>query len=120
MNSMVMTAVERTFEIGTMRAVGASKGFIIRLFLTEALFLGGLFGGIGTITSSIVLSSIPGIPASDQITQLIFGGKLLHIPVSPSYAITTLILILIVAALSSAYPAWIASKFKPIAAMNSK
>ena len=120
MNSMVMTAVERIAEVGTMRAVGAGRGFVVRLFLTEALFLGGLFGGIGTAVSGIILSTLPGIPAGNQITRMIFGGEMLRIPIPVSSVLTTLILILIVAALSSAYPAWIASRFKPVEAMNSK
>jgi putative ABC transport system permease protein len=43
-NTMVMAVLERTREIGIMKAVGAAPGDIRRLFLTEAGLV-GLFGG---------------------------------------------------------------------------
>lgn len=53
MNIMLASVLERTREIGIRRAVGASQGDILRLFLIEALlicFFGGVFGvllGVG-------------------------------------------------------------------------
>lgn len=40
-NAMSMTVVERTREIGALRAIGLRRG-VIRLFATEAAVLGGL------------------------------------------------------------------------------
>ena len=48
MNSMVMSVLERTREIGTLRAVGWSRSHVLRLILGEALVLsltGGVMGG---------------------------------------------------------------------------
>jgi putative ABC transport system permease protein len=45
MNTMVMSVLERTREIGVMRAVGAPGGTIRRLFTFEAAML-GFFGGV--------------------------------------------------------------------------
>src|SRR5207245_10135862 len=44
-NTMVMSVLERTREIGIMKAVGASPGDIRTLFLAEAAYV-GVFGGI--------------------------------------------------------------------------
>lgn len=119
MNSMVMTAIERTYEVGTMRAIGATRGFVVRLFFTEALFLGGLFGGAGALTGSLLIKAMPGISAGESmVVRMLFGGPVLHIPVTLSQIAGTVLLILLVAALSSAYPAWIASRFQPVEAMN--
>lgn len=46
-NTMVMATLERTREIGIMRALGATKRTIRRLFTVEAAFLGFLGGVIG-------------------------------------------------------------------------
>lgn len=44
-NTLVMTVMERVREIGTLRAIGTSRGQIAGLLLAEALWL-GLFGGL--------------------------------------------------------------------------
>ncbi|MFY7930051.1 MAG: ABC transporter permease, partial [Oligoflexus sp.] len=63
MNAMWMSVRERTKEIGTMRAIGAQKGFVIQMFVVEALLLGLIascigitFGGLGlAIVNSLEL-----------------------------------------------------------------
>jgi ABC-type lipoprotein release transport system permease subunit len=46
-NSMLMSVAERYREIGTIKCLGASDGFIVKVFFLEALLLGaaGSFGG---------------------------------------------------------------------------
>lgn len=44
-NAMLMSVTERYREIGTMKCLGALDGFIVRLFLIEASFM-GLSGGV--------------------------------------------------------------------------
>src|SRR5260370_20743534 len=52
-NTLFMTVVERTYEIGIMRAVGTSRSQIFRIFLAEGLLIGtigtiaGILGGLG-------------------------------------------------------------------------
>lgn len=60
-NTMVMATLERTREIGIMRAVGATKRTIRRLFTVEAAVLGLLGGVIGVILSfgfAVILNQI--------------------------------------------------------------
>lgn len=45
-NTLLMSVLERYQEIGTYKAVGASDGDVVVLFLTEAILL-GFFGGLG-------------------------------------------------------------------------
>lgn len=56
-NTMSMTVVERTVEIGTLRSIGLRRDGIRRLFIFEGLFL-GLIGAILGVVISIVISSI--------------------------------------------------------------
>ena len=54
MNTLSMNALERTEEFGMMRAVGARKGIITRMFLAETFFLSFIFGGAGILVGVIV------------------------------------------------------------------
>lgn len=59
-NTMLMSITERTKEIGIMKAIGASNGNIVMIFLTEAALL-GLIGGIVGDVLGVGLSEILGI-----------------------------------------------------------
>lgn len=48
-NTMSSAVVERTVEIGTLRAMGLRRSGIRRLFLCEALLLGGIGAGLGVL-----------------------------------------------------------------------
>src|SRR5438128_7231743 len=48
-NSMLMSVTERFKEIGTMKCLGAMDGFIVKLFLLEAGFLGVVASVLGWI-----------------------------------------------------------------------
>ena len=44
-NTLTMSVIERTQEIGMLRAVGMTRGQVVRMVLAEAGLM-GLFGGI--------------------------------------------------------------------------
>lgn len=77
MNTMVMSVLERTREIGVMRAVGARRATIRRLFTFEAGvlgFLGGVIGvGIGTVFVVVAKKVIRDAVASGDITKTNFS-----------------------------------------------
>lgn len=49
-NAMLMSVTERYREIGTFKCLGASNGFVVRVFLIEALLL----GSIGSVCGSLL------------------------------------------------------------------
>ena len=59
-NTMTMAVLERTREIGTLRAIGTQKTGIIGLFLAEGFWI-GFFGGV-----SGILMGLAGLPSSTQ------------------------------------------------------
>jgi ABC-type lipoprotein release transport system permease subunit len=48
-NSMLMSVTERFREIGTMKCLGAPDGFVVKLFVVEAAFVGVISSAIGWV-----------------------------------------------------------------------
>ena len=104
MGTMSINVLERTREIGVMRAVGASNGSILRIILVEGMIIGLLSWTIGGIVA---------LPASRVLTDTV-GTALLQ--AAPSYIFSTegailwLGIVLVVAFLASFVPARRASQ----------
>jgi ABC-type antimicrobial peptide transport system permease subunit len=77
MNTIVISVTERVPEIGTMRAVGAKKGFIFRLILTEVMIIVLVFGliGIGLGASLLVVLNLPGSRLRTCSSRLFSGAR---------------------------------------------
>jgi putative ABC transport system permease protein len=56
-NTMNAAVVERTVEIGTLRAIGLRRGGIRSLFVAEGLLLGA-FGALGGVTVALLIAAI--------------------------------------------------------------
>ncbi len=100
-NTMVASVNERTKDIGIMRAVGASRGQIIRLFVYEAVII-GIVGGILGYVAGTALAFLAG--------PMIFEG--VEIAYVPHYFPISLALSTVIAVLAAIYPAFRATKIK--------
>jgi len=121
-NSMVMATMDRVSEIGTMRAIGAKRRFVLSLFLVETLVLGAFASGAGAgvSTALTLLLGKTGIPASNDFLIFLFGGPALHPTVGVSNILFGLAAILVVSVISTLYPARIAARIAPVVAMQRK
>lgn len=117
-NTMTVTLLERTSEIGVMRTLGASANDIKILFVAEAIivgFLGGLVGiGIG-VGIGFSLNTMVNVAASN------FGGKAVELF---SYPMTFILFIAsfsaIVGFLTGIFPARRAAALNPLDAIRYK
>ena len=121
-NSMVMATMERVGEVGTMRAIGAKRGFVLSLFLLETLVLGTLAGLLGAALGAGVVVGLGawGIPATSDILRFLFAGPRLHPDVGIVHVITGLVMIFLVSIASTLYPAIIATRIQPVVAMRGR
>jgi putative ABC transport system permease protein len=100
-NTMISSINERVKDIGIMRAVGASKGQIIKIFMYEAIIIGILGGLLGYLAGTL-LAYIVG--------PLIFDGIVItyilqYLPLSIGIATA-------VASVATVYPAFHATRIK--------
>ena len=111
MNTMYTAVLERTKEIGVMKAVGARNSNILFIFVFESGFLGMVGGMLGVILGFIV-ASVGGMVAAQA------GYSMLK-PVFPWYLIVGCILFaFFVGAIAGFLPALRGSKQKPVDALR--
>ncbi|TFG84562.1 MAG: ABC transporter permease, partial [Spirochaetales bacterium] len=122
MNTLVVSVIERTAEIGTMRALGAGKGFVRKMFVAETTVLSLTFGLVGVLLSFIAVGVVNaiGIEASNQFFEILFGGKVLRAIVNPWSVVGSLVLIFVVGLLAHIYPVAVALRIQPVRAMQSE
>ncbi len=120
-NALVMATLERVREIGTLRAVGAQKTFVLGMLVVEAATLGGVFGGLGAGVGALVVALLgaQGIPATSDVMNFFFSGPRLYPSLAPATVALAIAIVLVVATLSSFYPAWLAMRVSPREAMAS-
>jgi putative ABC transport system permease protein len=71
-NTLLAAVLDRTREIGLLRAVGAARGHVLRLFVSEATFI-GLSGGLIGVLAGTVMGLIVTITVSEQSTGWSFA-----------------------------------------------
>jgi ABC-type lipoprotein release transport system permease subunit len=122
-NSMLLATMERVGEIGTIRAIGASRRFVLAMFLLETTLLGigsGLLGG-ATGAGLIQYLGGAGIPAAGKdILIFLFSGPRLYPSVGAAQLALGFAAVLFVSVASTIYPAMIATRVQPIVAMQAK
>ncbi len=120
MNTMIVSVIERTSEIGTMRAIGAEKKFVRRLFFTESLILTlgtSLIGTLIAVIFACIFNSC-NIALTNQIAKMILGGGQLHFSLTPQIIISTIAICALVGILSNLYPVASALKITPLKALS--
>ena len=115
MNTMLTSVMERTREIGIMKAIGATNKDIMSIFIIEGLLL-SIVGGVSGIIIGIFGSRVVAALLSNMGPG---GGGIPLEPVITFMAIALgLSVSMIVGILSSLYPAWKAARLSPIEAVR--
>jgi putative ABC transport system permease protein len=122
MNTLVISVIERTGEIGTMRALGAQRGYIRRMFLIETLAIAIVFGLVGMALGFGIIGGLNAakIAASNSFLKILFAGNVLHAAVNPMSVVSSLVLVMLVAVIAHLYPVSIALKIEPVRAMQTE
>jgi putative ABC transport system permease protein len=119
MNTMVVSVMERTSEIGTMRALGAQKSFVTKMFITETGFITLVFGGLGLALGGLIILAlnVVGIPTDNDALRYLGGGGVLRPTIGIRPLVVSLVLMGIIGLFSWIYPVLIALKVSPLKAI---
>jgi ABC-type lipoprotein release transport system permease subunit len=121
-NALVMATLERVREIGTLRAVGAQRRFILAMIVLESIVIGISSGTLGALLGAallLVLGKV-GIPAASDVMSFFFSGPRLYPTVGVTQLLFALVTVLVVSVVSGIYPAWLAMRVSPREAMQSE
>jgi putative ABC transport system permease protein len=120
MNTFVISVIERTGEIGTMRAIGAEKKFIRRLFAAESVVLSLVFSFVGALLAIGVVALLRAlkIEAGNPFLEVLFGGTYLSPFITPINFISGMIAMIAVGYIAHLYPVSVALKIRPVQAMQ--
>jgi putative ABC transport system permease protein len=111
-NTFSMLVAQRTRELALLRAIGASRGQVLRVVLGEALIL-GLTGSIVGIGLGVLLA------AGLQAAVRSFGLEVSHdLPVTLTTVAVSLLIGVVVTMVSAIFPALRAARVLPIAALR--
>lgn len=119
-NAMMMATLQRVREIGTLRAIGSRKGFILVMILVETAVLGAFFGLAGLLLGGGVMEllSRQGIAAANEQLYFFFSGPRLYPTATADNYLAGFFVVLIVSAISTLYPAFLATRVAPVTAMQ--
>jgi ABC-type lipoprotein release transport system permease subunit len=121
-NAMVMATTDRIPEIGTMRAIGAQRSMVIQLILLETAMLGVMAGGAGALVGGGLMAWLhsTGLPAPADVFVLLFAGQRLYPSAGTGNLLFGVASVVLVALISAAWPALMASRVAPVIAMQGK
>jgi putative ABC transport system permease protein len=115
MNIMIVSLIERTREIGILKALGMKSRTVLTIFLGESVIIGLIGAVVGIILGWILALIVARILASG-----IFGGGGFTIAplLTPEVLAGALAFGVGISVIFALYPAWRASKLKPVEALR--
>jgi putative ABC transport system permease protein len=115
MNIMIVSLIERTREIGILKALGMKSRTVLYIFLTESIII-GLIGAVIGIISGWVLANVVSLFLG---RGGIIGSALTITPIlTPEVLLGALGFGVGISVIFALYPAWRASKLKPVEALR--
>jgi len=124
-SSMIMMVRSKNNDIAVLRAMGATKGSIMRVFMMT----GSSIGLIGTVVGTLlgltfcwnidtIKNALESLTGTELFAAEIYFLSTLPAKVDPHEVINVIIMAIVLSFLSSVYPAWRASRIAPAEALR--
>jgi putative ABC transport system permease protein len=117
MNIMIVSLIERTREIGILKALGMKSKTVLTIFLGESVII-GLMGAIIGIVLGWVLANVTATVLGSGIIGGGSGAFTITPLLTPEVILGALVFGIGVSVVFALYPAWRASKLKPVEALR--
>ena len=122
MNIMIVSLMERTREIGILKALGTKSRTVLLIFLSEAVIIGVIGGaigiGLGWVLANVVAIVFRGGGAFMGNQAAVNGGMTITPILTPTVFLGAMAFGIGVSVIFALYPAWRASKLKPVDALR--
>ena len=109
LNTMLMSVLERTREIGVLRSLGWQRRQVVGMILKEALVL-GVVGGVAGILLGMGM-----VWLTQQIPLL---GEMLEPHYKTELLIQAMMIALVAGSIGGLYPSWRATRMRPVEALR--
>lgn len=117
-NTLIMSVLERTTEIGTSLAIGLRRNVIMRLFVIEGGLIGLIGGTIGVAMGYLLATVISAIGIPMPPPPGMAHGYIGQIMVTPDLAASAIVLAMVTTLLASLMPAWKAGRMNVVDALR--
>ena len=110
--TLLLMVTEKGKEIAILKAIGASDGMILRTFIIEGMIIGGIGTVFGVVTGLAVCTGLSWFGL--RLDPDVYYIDKLPISVNPWDFLTVALAALTICTLSTLYPAYAASRLRPI------
>jgi ABC-type antimicrobial peptide transport system permease subunit len=109
LNTMLMSVLERTREIGVLRSLGWQRRQVVGMILKEALVLGVIGGIVGILLGMGMVWLIQQIPLIGEMLEPQYKTELL---------VQAMMIALVAGTIGGLYPSWRATRMRPVEALR--
>jgi len=117
-NTMYAAVQARTAEIGTLRALGFSRGSILFSFEVEAIALAGVGFAIGALVAVLLTRVIGWLMGGIAFGARTFTTNVITLRIDSSDLVFALLLAVVIGVAGGLGPAWRAARLRPIDALR--
>lgn len=112
-SSLIMTVMEKKKDIAILRAMGAGKKSIVRIFMNEGLTIGVIGVCIGSV-AGYVLCEIQRHFKIARLPEDIYNLSALPVKISFTDMVLVVFFTMVICTISTLYPSWKAAKIDPV------
>jgi lipoprotein-releasing system permease protein len=109
---LIVSVIQRSQDIGILRAMGATQSQMLRVFLLQ----GGILGGLGSVAGSSL--GIAALAVFHALVRLDDGSELFPLTVRASLFVWSILLATVTGIVAAALPAVTAARLDPVDAIR--